>query len=136
MYVTHAKHEKNCMICPRCNNCTGLGIGCCYGNYKFNPNGSNTPQHLRIAGRPCGCGLGKSGCATCGLCKSCCDASTCRGYMCVIPGRCTRSYVTFVFVVQQTGCVVGDVLPSIESYMGKTIASLKEFVPLQKHRLE
>eukprot|EP00094_Tigriopus_californicus_P010528 TCALIF_10156-PA protein Name:"Similar to MYCBP2 E3 ubiquitin-protein ligase MYCBP2 (Homo sapiens)" AED:0.02 eAED:0.04 QI:14/0.77/0.5/1/0.88/0.8/10/0/4914 len=53
------KHDQ-CMVCVVCGECTGYGSSCV---------SSGRPD--RNAGMLCGCGSGDSGCAECGICRTC-----------------------------------------------------------------
>ena len=48
------------MVCVLCGECTGYGSSCV---------SSGRPD--RNPGMLCGCGSGDSGCANCGICRSC-----------------------------------------------------------------
>lgn len=53
------KHDQ-CMVCSICGECTGYGSVCV---------SSGRPE--RNIGTFCGCGSGDSGCADCGICRTC-----------------------------------------------------------------
>ncbi|CAE1311211.1 MYCBP2 [Acanthosepion pharaonis] len=60
----HRWRHDQCMVCTVCGECTGYGVNC-ISSGRFD----------RSPGLPCGCGSGDSGCAECGVCKSCAGES-------------------------------------------------------------
>ena len=68
---SHSYVRVTCNICTSCGTCTHNGPGC----ILCGPNDRSGDK-----GKPCGCGLGKSGCIECGMCEKCgTSGNTCTG---------------------------------------------------------
>ncbi|XP_046846009.1 uncharacterized protein LOC124439801 isoform X1 [Xenia sp. Carnegie-2017] len=64
----HKFTNGKCILCKRCNQCSGYGANCI-----------NASQKYRSPGGLCGCGYGDAGCQKCGICRECAEALKVQG---------------------------------------------------------